>query len=527
MGLFTPKWIEDPEETKKLTDQRKLQKAFAKAHHPGVLKAAGWRIEDQAFLVDILEHSRVRFVDTLRWELLGRITRPELLEHIINTNYNDGSGFDFLDRQVAIRKVKDPALLTRIALEDEWPDNRMVAVQCLTDLDALRRVASESRDSNLREKAAAIVKANEPKKAEPPRPAAPVKKAPRPNKPQEAPEDDAALIERFEAADDPETRLDALKRVRDEAFHAKVARGDCDPALRAAAVNHLRDQALLADIFRSAGDGEVARAALKKLTDQALLAEVARGDLCEETRGLAISRLNDAGALADLALDEAQPEALHQAALEKLMKLKDVAALERVLAGLPDGIERTNVAGAVKSLGSHAADDYIARQRVLSDAARLKKLDEYHAARRIGGAKTTPADGVPKPAPQPRATGGYNALSGPAAAEYVNKLSPRQLMELILFGENGQEANNIVWLCNRLAAKMMIPHETGDRATIEMFFLAFSGVPTRNHYRAMTGFWPPNQAEAAFTQTMLQFAALPKSLRDIHARLYLEHYGRL
>ena len=50
MGLFTPKWIEDPEETKKLTDQRKLQKAFAKAHHPGVLKAAGWRIEDQAFL---------------------------------------------------------------------------------------------------------------------------------------------------------------------------------------------------------------------------------------------------------------------------------------------------------------------------------------------------------------------------------------------------------------------------------------------------------------------------------------------
>ena len=56
--------------------------------------------------------------------------------------------------------------LTRIALEDEWPDNRLVAVQCLTDLDALRRVASESRDSNLREKAAAIIKANEPKKAE-------------------------------------------------------------------------------------------------------------------------------------------------------------------------------------------------------------------------------------------------------------------------------------------------------------------------------------------------------------------------
>ena len=100
-------------------------------------------------------------------------------------------------------------------------------------------------------------------------------------------------------------------------------------------------------------------------------------------------------------------------------------------------------------------------------------------------------------------------------------------MELILFGEDGQEANNVIWLCNRLAAKMMIPHETGDRATIEMFFLAFSGVPARNHYRSLTGFWPPNQAEAAFTQTMLQFAALPRSLRDMHARLYLEHYGRM
>ncbi len=332
MGLFTPKWMEDPEETKKLTDQKKLQKAFAKAHHPEVLKAAGWRIEDQAFLVDILEHSRVRFLDILRWELLGRVTRPELLEHIINANYKDGAGFDFLDRQVAIRKVKDAALLTRIALEDEWPDNRLVAVQCLTDLDALRKVASESRDSNVREKAAAIVKANEPKKAEPPRPAAPVQKAPRPEKPREG-------------------------------------------------------------------------------------ADVARG---------------------------------------------------------------------IGSTGSAS-----------------------------------------KPAPQASAAGGYNALSGPAAAEYVNKLSPRQLMELILFGEDGQEANNVIWLCNRLAAKMMIPHETGDRATIEMFFLAFSGVPARNHYRSLTGFWPPSQAEAAFTQTMLQFAALPRSLRDMHARLYLEHYGRM
>ena len=147
MGLFTPKWMTDPEETKKLTDQKKLQKAFAKAHHPEVLKAAGWRIEDQAFLVQALENNHGRFIDTDKWELLGRITQPELLDHIINTNYHDGVGFTCLDRQVAIRKVNDQALLTRIALEDELVDNRKLAVQCLTDLDALRKVASESRDS--------------------------------------------------------------------------------------------------------------------------------------------------------------------------------------------------------------------------------------------------------------------------------------------------------------------------------------------------------------------------------------------
>ena len=523
MGLFTAKWMENPEETKKLTDQKKLQRAFAKAHHPEVLKAAGWRIEDQAFLMDALEHSHGRFIDTLKWELLGRITRPELLEHIINTGYRDGVGFTCLDRQVAIRKVKDQALLTRIALEDELPDNRKLAVQCMTDLDALRRVASESQDSWLREKAAAIVKANEPKKPAP-KAQAPEPRPQRPQKPREE-ADDATLIARFEAAVDDETRLAALRQVKDEAFHTAIARGEYAPALRAAAVNHLRDQALLAGIFRSAGDGEVARAALKKLTDQALLAEVARGEYSEETRALAISRLNDAGMLADLALDGAQPEALHRAALEKLMKMKDVAALEKVLAGLEDGIERTNVAGAVKALGSHAADDYIARQRYYSDAARREKLGEYNAVRGIGMAR--PTNARPSSATLPRPSGGYNALTGTAATEYVNRLSPRQLMEMILFGEDGQEANNVIWLCNRLAAKMMIPYETGDRATIEMFFLAFSGVSARNHYRALTGFWPPNQAESAFTQTMLQFAALPKNLREIHAKLYLEHYGRL
>ena len=43
----------------------------------------------------------------------------------------------------------------------------------------------------------------------------------------------------------------------------------------------------------------------------------------------------------------------------------------------------------------------------------------------------------------------------------------------------------------------------------------------------MTGFWNPGQASATFTQVMLQFAGLPQSIRDLHARLYLEEYGRM
>ncbi|MDO4866855.1 MAG: hypothetical protein Q4C10_09885 [Clostridia bacterium] len=685
MGLFTPKWMTDPEETRKLTDQKKLQKAFEKAHRSDVQEAAASRIEDQAFLLDAIENAHGRYMDTTKKLVLKRISRQELLERVVNTDYRDGTGFTCADRKTVIARIANQSLLARIALNDELADNRELAVQCLTDLDALRKVADESRDSRVRDMAAAKVKANAPKrpapiKSEPPSPpalpasakrcdwaegegetfeaiqntwamrvtpywiseadaralerqqpmdenmrvyeaqyavecssnsvlwhpygawinpgyvkflrqgrlyyvsvspgvqltqsmfdrkglledmakvlltlarhaqsdrsrllflmdapqvvrskpdrqSAPVQKTSRPRKERENVDDDT-LISRFEAAEDDETRLAALRQVKDEAFHEKIARGDYAPALRAAAVNHLRDQALLREVFEAAGDGEVARAALRKLTDQTLLAEVARSGRAAETRALAISRMNDADTLADLTLDETLPEALHRAALDKLLKVKDVAALEKVFCSLPDGVERTNIAGAIKALGSHAADDFIARQRHYSDSARREKLDEYYAARGIGrtGSGRTGATAKASAAARTGSSGGYNALSGSAAGDFVNRLTPRQLMELILLGEGGREAQNLPWLCSRLAQKMMIPHETGDRATIEMFFLAFSGVPARNHYRAMTGFWPPEQASAAFTQALLQFASLPKSLRDIHARLYLEHYGRL
>jgi len=121
---------------------------------------------------------------------------------------------------------------------------------------------------------------------------------------------------------------------------------------------------------------------------------------------------------------------------------------------------------------------------------------------------------------------------------YINKLSETELMELILFGEDGQDAKDLTWLCSRLASKMMVAKESNDicrgmkvpdmentpRQTIEKFFHVFGSASALANFRAITGFWQPSQAESAFTQTMLQFAQLPKNARDMRKNLYVEHY---
>ena len=120
--------------------------------------------------------------------------------------------------------------------------------------------------------------------------------------------------------------------------------------------------------------------------------------------------------------------------------------------------------------------------------------------------------------------------------EYINKMDANELMELILFGEDGQEVKDIAWLCSRLASKMMISKEGDDmcgrsadnmhRKTIEKFFHVFSGAGTLSNFRSINGFWQPREAENAFTQVMLQFAGLPQNIRDMHKNLYNEHYGK-
>ena len=54
MGLFTPKWLKDSSETRKLTDQEKLKKAVRQGETPEVRIAALDRITDLEFLYDTL-----------------------------------------------------------------------------------------------------------------------------------------------------------------------------------------------------------------------------------------------------------------------------------------------------------------------------------------------------------------------------------------------------------------------------------------------------------------------------------------
>jgi len=133
----------------------------------------------------------------------------------------------------------------------------------------------------------------------------------------------------------------------------------------------------------------------------------------------------------------------------------------------------------------------------------------------------------------------YNDMGNEEGAEYVNNMTATELMELILYGEDGKDAKDLTWLCSRLAAKMMI-HKEGydmkksyvsdsentDRQVIEKFFHTFSGASALSSYRAIKGFWDPRVAENAFNGVMLQFAQLPKNVRDVHKQLYDENYKK-
>ena len=57
-----------------------------------------------------------------------------------------------------------------------------------------------------------------------------------------------------------------------------------------------------------------------------------------------------------------------------MMKLKDVPALESVFNGLDDGMDKTNVAGTLKQLGSKTVNDWIERQRMQSDIRQVQNL---------------------------------------------------------------------------------------------------------------------------------------------------------
>jgi hypothetical protein len=120
--------------------------------------------------------------------------------------------------------------------------------------------------------------------------------------------------------------------------------------------------------------------------------------------------------------------------------------------------------------------------------------------------------------------------------EYIKNMNVTELMELILFGEDGEDVKDLAWLCSRMVGKLNIAKECDDmamrqpgnvnRLVLEIALHTFGGASALSHFRSITGFWNPTAAENVFTSIMLQFAQLPKGARDVHKQLYIDNYKK-
>jgi len=120
--------------------------------------------------------------------------------------------------------------------------------------------------------------------------------------------------------------------------------------------------------------------------------------------------------------------------------------------------------------------------------------------------------------------------------EYIKNMDATELMELILFGEDGEDVKDLPWLCSRMVAKLNIAKEGDDcamrspgnksRLVLEKALHTFGGASALSYFRSITGFWNPTAAENVFTSMMLQFAQLPKGARDAHKQLYIDNYKK-
>ena len=201
----------------------------------------------------------------------------------------ESQGFD--TALTASRRVRDPALLEKVAMESKHANSRMIvydklsdeaqgrvatrakheqmrsyAAGKLTDLNLLSRMAAD-KDESVRKRAADRIKQLEDQ----------IEKTIK----------DASLS----AADG--SRLKRAHRLNDQAELARLATTDPIVQIRLATAGRVTDQAVLKKIMLEEKEEMVRLTALRRVEDQALLAQVASKDPSQLIRNLAALRIKD------------------------------------------------------------------------------------------------------------------------------------------------------------------------------------------------------------------------------------------
>lgn len=186
---------------------------------------------------------------------------------------------------------------------------------------------------------------------------------------------------------DAEVRRIALSTIVNPELLARVAR-EAPPNDGLAAVRRLSDQPQLRQVWNGSADLHVRRAALAKLQDQALLSEVALHGADIETRLTAARALLDGESIARVLLNSSDP-LVRSALLPRVRDPQVLAALARketTAAIQRDLAARLSDSDALRTLALRSDDDFVLCRAIPA-------IDEPAALRQIAGAgvKRTPS----------------------------------------------------------------------------------------------------------------------------------------
>jgi tetratricopeptide (TPR) repeat protein len=165
-------------------------------------------------------------------------------------------------RAVAVRALRDPAILARVAKGDAEADIRRIAVEMLTDELVLSEVAKTDADEQVR--ALALGRVSE-----------------------------AGLLADIVQEGRPgEIRTVALARLTEPTLLQKVATSNSDPLLRKTATLRVTDATVLCDIVMKDPDVGVRQAAIPRVTETSVLSEVIKNETDASLYQFAISRVD-------------------------------------------------------------------------------------------------------------------------------------------------------------------------------------------------------------------------------------------